>query len=85
MCRYRGQWSDMCAHEPKLALAHQDVGVAELDPAGADCLHLPAFEGQAGLVALLYEVVVESLAILCNGHEREPGRAVIVAAVRAAP
>ena len=85
MRRYRGQRSDMRADEPKLALAHEDIGVAELNPAGADRLDLPALERQAGLVAFLYEVIMESLAVLCDRHERAPVRAVIVAAAQVAP
>ena len=83
--RYRGQRRDMRPDQPELPLAHENVGVAELDPPGADGLDLPALEGEAGLEPLLDEVIVECFSILGDGHEGAPARAVIVAAGRAAP
>ena len=51
------------------AAAHHDIRFADLRPAGADRLHFPAFERDAGLVALLDEIVVERLAVLDDAHE----------------
>jgi hypothetical protein len=64
---------------------HDDVGVGNLNPAGADRLDLPAFERQSRLEALLDELVVKGLAVLDDGHGRGPRRGRILAVQQAIP
>jgi hypothetical protein len=66
---HRRQRTDVCADQKQLFALDDDVALADLRPAAADRLDLPAFERDACLVALLDEVIVERLAVLHDGHE----------------
>ncbi len=58
-----------CAPTRKTSPAlEDDVRFLQLRTPGADRLHLPALEREAGLVPFLDEVVVEGLAILDDAH-----------------
>ena len=69
MRRDRGQRAYVRAEEVELRTAHHDIALGDLRTAGANRLHFPAFEGDAGLVALLDEIIVGRLAVLDDGHE----------------
>jgi hypothetical protein len=56
------------ADQEDLITAHHDVAFADVGPPAADGLDLPAFEGDASLVALLDEIIVERFAVLDDGH-----------------
>jgi hypothetical protein len=68
---------DAAPHQQQLAVARLDVGVLELEPAGADRLDLGPDEHDAGLRALQHLVVEErlpvrrqrALALLGLGHD----------------
>ena len=47
------QRADVSAEQPQFAVAHDDVGVLELDTTGADGFDLPAFEDETGFVNLV--------------------------------
>jgi hypothetical protein len=64
----RKQGADVRADQPQRAFVDDHVGIADLRAPGADRLHLPAGQHEPGLVALLYEVVVERLAVLDDRH-----------------
>ncbi len=48
----------MRAEEPGLVVLQEHVGFLQLQAAGAQRLHFPALQGDAGLEALLDEVLV---------------------------
>ena len=64
------------------ASLHDHVGFLDLGAAGAYRLHLPALEREAGLEALLDEVVVEGFPVLDDAHRLA---AAILPAARAVP
>jgi hypothetical protein len=68
MGRGREQRGDVGADEEDLAALEHHVGFLDLRPPGADRLHFPAFEDQAGLVALFDEVIVECLLVVGDAH-----------------
>ena len=56
----------MRAEQERLAVFHVNVGFLELRPARAHGFDLPAMQHEAGLVALLDEIVEARLAVLGN-------------------
>ncbi len=66
--RGRKQRRDVGADEEYLAALEHHVGFLDLRAPGPDRLHFPAFEDQAGLVALFYEVIVECLLVVGDAH-----------------
>src|SRR6266566_1955531 len=57
----------MRAHEKRLTAVDHDVGLFELRPTGAQAFNFPALQRQPGLVLLLDEVIMPSLAVLRDG------------------
>ena len=62
------QRADVSAEQPQFAVAHDDVGVLELDTTGADGFDLPAFEDETGFVFLFDEIVVVGFFVADDAH-----------------
>ncbi|MNO05592.1 hypothetical protein D3C81_2270440 [compost metagenome] len=59
----------MRAKQEDFIVAHDDVGFLELHASGADGFGFPTLQYDAGLEALLDEVIVECFSVVNNAHE----------------
>jgi coenzyme Q-binding protein COQ10 len=66
VCRHGVERRHVRAQQPRFAFAQDHVAVRELSFSGAHALDFPALEGNAGLEAILDEVVETRLPILRN-------------------
>jgi len=62
--RGRDERHDRRTEQEDLAALDDRIGVAEVDAPGAQALHLPALEGDAGLVVLVDVVLVARALVL---------------------
>src|SRR5690606_27058412 len=63
----RVQRCDLRAEQEQFAVPDQGVAVGEIQTSGAQALYLPAFQGNAGLDALLDEVFVPGALVEADG------------------
>src|SRR5690606_41303673 len=68
--RRRRQRRDVRAEQPGLVVAEHDVRLGELRLAGAQALHLPSLELEAGFEILLDEEIEARLTVLRDGALR---------------
>ena len=66
--RSRRQGTDMATDQKNLSVTQNYIGLLQLNPACTDRLDVPTFENDAGLDALLDEVIVKGLLMVYNAH-----------------
>jgi hypothetical protein len=64
------EWGDGGADQEDLALQYHGITVAEVDAAGAQCLHLPSLQGNACLVTLVDVVFMPGALVERDGATR---------------